>query len=274
MHARCNAQFHTQPLHSLLPLVFPDHKQMCGGQSGHGPKQLRQSFSLEARPNEKIKHRFGRNPHSGTHSQSLGFEPRVENIKINTVINNVQLFFRRSKVAADFVANHFGVADHRPQPWAFEQAPFRRQKKAVVWVQRESDTACGPQHARPVFQPLRMHAVTGTIHIAAGNALMGLHKVKFPFGKRPAHGARETPVAPCPPQKKRLASHQLRCALPDGTVTPVSRKHRYGHAFVRQRGHGSGDEALRPTVGVIPLPDNGEFHARGHRAMRRIVKTT
>src|SRR2546423_10855174 len=128
----------------------------------------------------------------------------MKRFQIDAVVDDVELRLRGAEMRADFVPDHARIADDGAQPRAFEQAPFRSERVAVIGIEREAEPAEGPERRAPVVQPLSVHPVAGAVNVAAGDALVRLHEIKRPAGEVAAHGPRGTQVAPYATDVRRI----------------------------------------------------------------------
>src|SRR2546430_2969754 len=122
----------------------------------------------------------------------------MKRFEIDAVVEDAELRLRGSEMRADFVADHARIADHGPQPRAFEQAPFRSERIAVIGIEREAEPAEGPERRAAVVQPLGVHPVAGAVDVATRDALVRLHQIKRPAGDLAAYGPPRAPVPPHP----------------------------------------------------------------------------
>src|SRR3989442_3388558 len=129
----------------------------------------------------------------------------MERLGIDAVVDNVESLLRRAEARADFVPDHARVADHRTQPRAREQAPFRGEDVAVIGIEREPQAAKRPESGAPVLEPLGVHTVAGAVDVAAVDALVRLHEIERPTGGLAATPPGEAPVGPKAADVKRLA---------------------------------------------------------------------
>src|SRR5439155_18670733 len=151
----------------------------------------------ESRADVKVHGRVLRNTELLTHRRSIRFaQPRMKRFQIDAIVDDVELRLRGAEMRADFVPDHARVADYGPQPRAFEQAPFRGERIAVIGIEREAEPAEGAERRAAVVQPLGVDPVAGAVDVAARYALVRLHEIKRPSGDFAAHCPRETPVPP------------------------------------------------------------------------------
>src|SRR5258706_6546905 len=147
-----------------------------------------------------------------------------------------------------------------------EGPPLRGADITVVRIQRHAQAFEERRCGSPQLEPAPMHAVAGAIDVAAGNALVRLHKVEARPPPRRASGAREGPVAPhladvegidlhYPP---RAPAFSLPADQGDFRTRPLERR------------HGACDEALGAPEWIEPLPHDGE--AQAHAALIRISR--
>src|SRR5438105_3767359 len=111
-----------------------------------------------------------------------------------------------------------------------------------------------------------MHAVARPIDVAAGNALVRLHKVEARPAPRRASGAREGPVAPHLADVEGIGLHYP----PRAPAFGFSADHVDFGTRSLERRHGACDEALGAPERIESLTHDGE--AQVHAALTRISR--
>src|SRR3954471_23405855 len=94
---------------------------------------------------------------------------RMEIFEIDAVVYDVQFFRRNAKAAADLLAHHARVADHRSQPRMLEELAFSRTDVAMVRIQGDTQALDERRRERAQVEPAPMHAVARAIDVAPRN---------------------------------------------------------------------------------------------------------
>src|SRR5256885_2649279 len=191
----------------------------------------------------------------------------MKRFQIDAVVDDVELRLRGAEMRADFVPDHARIADDGAQPRAFEQAPFRSERVAVIGIEREAEPAESSERRAAVVQPLGVHPVARAVNVAARDALVRLHEVKRQAGDFAAYGAREAPVAPYATDVKRIAAnHRARI------TGPLTRQHGHRDALLAERTARPFDESLRAPVSAVALPAQGAVHCLVPRELEPLAQ--
>src|SRR5437773_9097486 len=194
-------------------------------------------------------------------------QARMERFEIDAVVDDVELRLRGAEMRADFVPDHARIADDSPQPRAFEQAPFRSERVAVIGIDREAEPAEGAERRAAVVQPLGVHPVARAVDVATRDALVRLHQVKRPAGDFAAYGPREAPVPPYATDVKRIAAnHRARVA------GPFARQHGHRDSLRAERAARPFDKSFRAPVSAVALPHQGEVHCLVSRELELLAQ--
>ena len=234
-----------------VPVLEPRER---GEQRGH-------ALPRESRSDVQVHHRVVRNAELGAQPRAVfQAQLRHEGVEVHAAVDDVELLLRRAEVALDLVAHHARVADHRAEPRAGEEPPFRRQHVAVVRAEARRKPRERALAARAVLEPLAMDAVARAVHVAAGEPLVRLHEVERLVREPRAHRAREAPVAPQPPGVERIDLQDLAVRI----ALPFARNHGHLRALPRERLERARNEALGAAERVVALPDDRDTHSRAH----------
>src|SRR5256885_16911190 len=120
----------------------------------------------------------------------MGFaHPRMERLKIDAVVDDVELRLRSAEMRADLVPDHARIADHGTQARAREQAPLRGEDIAVIGIERDTDPAERAEDRAAVAQPLRVHSVARAVDVATRDAFVRLNEIEGTARDLAAHRA-------------------------------------------------------------------------------------
>jgi len=185
--------------------IFADHHHAGLASGGliharEGLQQLGNALALETGAHQQEHHGIPWHPQACAHrfvrllSQS-GMKMR----KVHTVVDHLQLVRNQAVMRLNFPGHHVRIADHCLEPGTGEQPALGGQRVAMPGAGTLGQSACSTQHPLAIGQPLRMHAVSGTKNVAAGDALMRLHQIIVSACDLPAGPASKAPVPPGAP---------------------------------------------------------------------------
>src|SRR5207249_698957 len=123
-------------------------------------------------------------------------------------------------------------------------------------IERDAQPLGDSRRGATQLEPASMHAVAGAVDVAARDALVRLHQIESVPPPGPARGLREGPVAP---QVAEVEWVDLQ-VLARAPALFLSRQERDIDPGSFQRRKRPADEALRPAVGAVALPDDGQLH--------------
>src|SRR5258708_18019567 len=176
-------------------------------------------------------------------------------LQVDAVVDDVQLRGRDAEIAADLVAHHARIADHRAQPAVLERALARAADVAMIGIESDAEALERPCRGAAQLEPAPVHAVPGAIDVAARNALVRLHHVEGFAAPGSARRAGERPVAPQVADMERIDAQHA----PRSPARGAARDEGDFGAGALQRRQGARDEALGAAIGVIALADDGQF---------------
>ncbi len=153
--------------------------------------------------------------------------PRIEMLQVHAVMDHVQLPRREPEAPPDLLAHHARVADHGAQTRMLEHAPLGRADVAVIRIELDAEALERGGRGAPDVEPFGMHAVSGAVQIATGDAFVRLHQVEVACLPGAPRGTRERSVAPQIAGVERICKQQLAPLPTRRAAWPPARNQRH-----------------------------------------------
>ena len=121
---------------------------------------------------------------------------RREVLRIDSIINYMQLFFRYVKNAANIIGDHARNTNYRLQPWIGEHLRFGTKHVPMPRAKPSGESRQWTPGSIPSLQPSGMHAIAGTKNVTARNSFVALHQREIFSGEGSPYASSKPPIAP------------------------------------------------------------------------------